>query len=150
MFWSGKSFCRCRLTPWTWGQLHNPERDFREGCGWESKRKDPRTAANFSQRNCFVIALQLHSVFNYKLCFRPRLKRVPQQFVWQNKLQIPHDTLFESPLKALFGQQQDSFQTLLGFQLLFLKVQLCKQVTVGTSMYITSCLPQQDPIHSLW
>lgn len=60
-----------RLTPWTWGQLHNPEGDCREGCGWERKRKDPRTVASFSQRNCFVIVLRLHSIFNYKLCFRP-------------------------------------------------------------------------------
>lgn len=89
MFWSGKSFCRYRLTPQTCGQLHNQEGDFREGCGWESKRKDARTVSSFSQRNCFVIVLQLHSVFNYKLCFRPKLKRVSQQFVWQNKLQIP-------------------------------------------------------------
>lgn len=62
----------------------------------------------------------------------------------------PTWAVFETPLKALFGQQQGSFQALLWLQLLFLKVQLYKQVTVGMCIYITSSFPQQGPIHSLW
>lgn len=120
------------LLVWTRSQLRAPGEGLRVGCGWESKRKAPRTAASFSQKNHIVIVLQLHGALSYKPHFRLRLKWIwdsQQRFTEQNNWQSPHEAVFGSPLKALFGQQQGSFQALLWLLLLFLMVQLYKQVT---------------------
>lgn len=116
----------------TWSQLRDPGEGLRVGCGWESKREKPLGLQPALVRRTTLLLYYSCGVLSYKPHFRLRLKWIwdsQQRFTEQNNWQSPHEAVFGSSLKALLGQQQGSFQALLWLLLLFLKVQLYKQVT---------------------